>query len=65
MRYKSLYAFEVVDYIRKGCNVWMLDRDCGEVAELTEMPLQEFFDVIDTATEDKQNRFAFWIDEKE
>ena len=59
--YKSIYPFEVLDYIKAGETVYMLDRDTNEVLEVNSREVGEFAEVLKFDNETK--RYDFWIEE--
>ena len=59
--YKSIYSFEVLDYIKEGKSVYMLDRETSEVLEVNSIEVGEFAEVLKFDNETK--RYDFWIEE--
>lgn len=59
-KYDDLYPFDVLEAVRQGRKVYMLDKLELEVNEVFSMEIREFFLLLDYANRDKTNRYAFW-----
>ena len=60
MEYKILYAFEVMNKVRNGEQVSMVDREEEELWNVNSLTLEEFAEILNTA-ENEPNRYEFWI----
>lgn len=61
VKFKSVYAFEVIDLIKSGKEVFSLDRLNCLTERVSKMYVDDFLNAID----DKTNRYDFWIEESE
>ena len=62
-KYKIIYPFEALDYI-KNCNeVSVLDRETCSVYSVNDLCVSEFADII--KEKDTAGRYEFWIVEEE
>ena len=59
--YKSIYSFDVMENIKEGKAVFVLDREAKECVEAIYMSLAEWVDVLSCKN---SNRFAFWVEEE-
>lgn len=60
--FKPIYSFDVMKEIKKGNEVFILDRAACEVYDTTEMTVTDF--VFAITSKDEENRYAFWIVEE-
>lgn len=60
--FKPIYSFDVMKEIKKGNEVFILDRLACEVYDTTEITVTDF--VIAITSKDEENRFSFWIVEE-
>ena len=58
-KYKSIYSFNVIDEIKHGANVCMLDRKEMEVECVENMEVGDFASVL-AISEKEKDRFEFW-----
>ena len=65
MKYITLFTFDILEAIKKGHEVFMLDRADGRVYKVTEWEVGQFFRTIDVAEQDRTNRYSFWREEIE
>lgn len=61
--YKSVYSFNVPELIRKGKEVFVLDRSSLSVTSVSEMNALEYINAINS--DDNINRYEFWVEENE
>jgi urease gamma subunit len=61
MKYKQIYSFLVLDNIRDGKTVYLLDRKARAVICVNDMCVSDLVEVINT--EDTTGRFEFWHEE--
>ena len=61
MKYVTLYPFYVMDKIKEGKSVWMLDRKALAVDCVNEMTVADVVEVLEKETE--HGRFEFWYEE--
>ena len=59
MKYQTLYSFEVMSTIEDGQKVYMLDRKYIVCANVSNLTVEEFVEVLKQA-EKERNRFEFW-----
>ena len=64
MRYKSIYAFWVIDEIKNDNTVYVLDRVTKTVATVNDMPVDKAIAVLKSA-EENSDRYEFWYEETE
>ena len=64
MKYRDFYAFWVIDEVKKGERVYVLDRQTKTVEVVNEMTVDKAAAVINSAVVDS-NRYAFWCEETE
>lgn len=63
MKYISISAYWVIDEIREGKTIYVLDRKTQTVSKINSMPIQNVIKI----TEDKEekSRYEFWYEEME
>jgi sortase (surface protein transpeptidase) len=61
MKYEKIYAFQVLDKIKGGKTVYMLDRQQFYVCIVNDIRVCILMDVLNT--KDTTNRYEFWIEE--
>lgn len=61
VKYKSVYAFKVADYVKSGKEVFVLDRSSLSAMAISEMNAIDFINAIN---DDETNRYEFWIEEE-
>ena len=61
MEYKTIYPFCVIDKIKGGKSVWMLDRKARAVDCVNEMTVADVVEILEKETE--RERFEFWYEE--
>lgn len=59
MEYKKTYSFMVLDKIKEGKSVYMLDRKARAVICVNDMCVCDFMEIIDSQEE---GRFEFWYE---
>ena len=57
--YRSVRAWFVVDEIKAGNNVYMLDRQNQSVALINDMDAQSAIKIVHST--DTENRYDFWV----
>lgn len=57
MDYKTVYPCWVIDEVKNGKVVFVLDKQFKRIAVVNEMSLQ---DVIRVTESEEENRYAFW-----
>lgn len=60
--YKTISAWRVLDEIENGKQVFMLDRQNNSVALVNDLNVNSAVKVLNS--DDKENRYAFWICEE-
>lgn len=60
--FKTIYSFDVMEEIKKGNEVFILDRAACEVYDTSEITVTDFVRAI--SSKDEDNRYAFWIVEE-
>ena len=58
--YKSIYSFEVIDKIREGFSVFLVDKEKECVESVADMEVCELAKVLNLCEKEK-TRFDFWI----
>jgi hypothetical protein len=61
--YKEIYSFEVVDAIKKGEKVFVLDKQYHSVTLLNDEQISVFFELIKKVSED-DNRYLLWTEKE-
>lgn len=61
--YRTVYSFDVIDLIRQGNDVYMLDRLKHAVECVTNMEVGDFACILETSKEEP-TRFEFWVIDK-
>ena len=56
-RYINVYAYNLIDTIRRGETVHVLDRDTNEVCNVLDLTVEKFLHVLDSLNE---NRYEMW-----
>lgn len=66
MVFAKVYSFEAIDKIESGKNVYMLDRMYAVTANVSNLTIEEFAEII-RQEKKEPTRFEFWteIEEKE
>ena len=64
MKYQTLYSFEVLKTIEDGQKVYMLDRKYVVNANVSNLTVEEFVEVL-KQDEKERNRFEFWTEFEE
>lgn len=62
-KYKIIYPFEAIEYIKRGKEVFCLDREECQVLSVNDLCVNEFADII--KEKDTAGRYEFWIVEEE
>lgn len=62
-KYKIIYPFEAIEYIKHGKEVSVLDRENCCVYSVNDLCVNEFADII--KEKDTAGRYEFWIVEEE
>lgn len=60
MVYKSIYYFDVVDYVKSGTKVRCFDRKDEAIILMNDEKADDFFRILKMAKDDKINRFEFY-----
>ncbi len=58
--YSTVYSWQVAELIKQGKTVYLLDRRLNEVYNVASMTAEKFIEA--TNHENKDNRYAFWIE---
>lgn len=61
MSYEEIYSFNVIDAVKEGKQVYVLDRKTKEVIYVNGM---EVFDLCEILKSTKKNRYEFWIEKE-
>lgn len=61
-KYKIIYPFEALEYIKRGECVDVLDREKRSVYSVNDLYVDEFADII--KEKDTAGRYEFWIVEE-
>jgi hypothetical protein len=61
MKFEKVYQFEVEKELRKGKEIWFVDKQKKEIGCVNGVLIKEFFEMINP---DNENRFHFWIEEQ-
>ena len=56
--YKAVYEFEVLDKLRNGVEVYVLDKKSGTTYRMSKLNVMNVLDAIDHDNSD--NRYEFW-----
>ena len=59
MRFVTLFTVDIMDAIRAGHKVYMLDRRECKVVDVGELEVGQFLRLIDVAEKDRTNRYSF------
>jgi hypothetical protein len=62
MKYRKVYPWNVIDEVRGGKVVFVLDKKLKKIAAINTVQLQ---DVIRVTESEEENRYDFWYEEKE
>lgn len=62
MKFKTIYPCWVIDEIRKGNKVYVLDRKLKKVYTVNDANVQDVVTVIES---EEKNRYEFWYEETE
>lgn len=62
MNYKTVYPCWVIDEIRKGKKVYVLDRKMRKVSYVNDASVQ---DVVRVTEDEEKGRYDFWYEEEE
>ena len=62
-KYKIIFPFEALEYIKRGKEVSVLDRENCCVYSVNDLCVSEFADII--KEKDTEGRYEFWIAEEE
>ena len=60
--YKSIYGWEVLEKIREGKKVYVLDREDKSVVCVNDVSVKDLAQ-IEIYGKESKNRFEFWIEE--
>lgn len=58
-KYSAVYRFEVLEKLRKGVEVYVLDRESGKTCCMSRLNVMSVLDVIDH-NNDSDNRYEMW-----
>lgn len=64
MKHRSIYAFEVLDRIIDGDDVYVVDKKYKVLAKVSDLKIEEFAE-IQKQHKEESTRFEFWVDEEE
>lgn len=64
MKYRDFGAYWVMDEVKKGERVYVLDRQTKAVEVVNEMTVDKAMAVINSAEKDSK-RYEFWVEEEE
>ena len=64
MKHRSIYAFEVLDRIIDGEDVYVVDKKFKVLAKVSDLKIEEFAEIHKLHNEES-TRFEFWVDEEE
>lgn len=64
MNYRDIYAFWVIDEVKKGKTVYVLDMQEKTVGIINNMTVDKAIAVLNSA-EENSNRYVFWVEETE
>jgi hypothetical protein len=62
MKYEEISPYWVIDEIKKGKKVYVLDRKLKNVASVNEATVQ---DVVTVIKSEEDGRYVFWYEEEE
>lgn len=61
--YKDIYGFQAMDEIRKGTDVYVIDKGNREIYCMNTMRVADFINIVNRDNND--NRFSFYIVERD
>ena len=63
--YKTVYPCWVLDEVKSGKEVFVLDKSCRSIESINDMTIKRALGLIESAEKSKNGRYEFWYEETE